>query len=101
MSVINDDEAQRRWHIKHEISTGDIILACTMVVAVGLPLLAWAVGLTNRVSVLEERVAAEVIQEDRDTHIQNQQLHDSVSRIENSLHDIQTYLLTHSAVQGH
>lgn len=100
MSVINDDE-QRRWHIKREISTGDILLACTIVVAIGLPMLAWAIGITNRVSVLEERVTAEIMQEQRDTAHSDEALHESVTRIESALNSIQSYLLAHNAVQPH
>lgn len=100
MSVINDDE-QNRWRIKREISTGDIILAGTIIVAIGIPMLAWAVGINGRVSVLEDRMAVTVAQQQRTDAEQDQVLRDSVGRIESSIRDLQSYLLAHSSVQPH
>ena len=96
---MEEEGSDAKWHLKREVSTGDVILACTIIIAIGIPMMTWAVGINSRVSVLEEKVATEIVQEARDNQQESQTLRESVSRIEGDVHDIQSYLLAHSAVQ--
>lgn len=86
-------EPHEHWQFKREISIGDILLAATVAIAIGLPLLTWAFGIEKRLSVLEDRVNANWVQQQRVDTSQDQQLRDSIARIEQSLRDIQSYVM--------
>ena len=89
MAERDDDDRLNRWRIRREISVGDIFLAVSVAVSIGVPLVYWATGIDRRLAVVEERM---VMQRSVDEG-QNQVIHDSVLRIESEIRDLNVYLI--------
>jgi hypothetical protein len=90
------DEPQGRWRLKREVSTGDLLLA----VSIGLGVIYWGNGIERRVSSSEltQQFLAQQVKDAQDAQkrvdaAQDQQVRDSVARIEGSIRDMQQVVL--------
>ncbi len=87
---MNDDQHSERrrpdpWKLKREVSTGDILIAVSMLLAMFL----WGQRIETRLAVVEE---GQKVQQRIDA-AQDALLRDSVQRIETAMRDIQQFIL--------
>jgi hypothetical protein len=76
----------RRWRLKQEVSTGDLLIAASMIAGMFL----WGSKIESRLAVVE---AQQTMQRIIDS-AQDQTLRESMARIEISLRTIQEHLLS-------
>ena len=89
----DDDEVyeeRRRWRIKREVSTGDLLLAVSMLAGLFL----WGSGIDKRLAAVEERQASAAAAQARVDAVQDQALRDSMNLVLGELRDIKQYLLS-------
>lgn len=93
---MNDDQhsSERRrpdpWKLKREVSTGDVLIAVSMLLAMFL----WGQRIETRLAVVEE---SQKVQQRIDA-AQDALLRESVQRIETAMRDIQQYILRGNGV---
>lgn len=90
------DDDRTRWRFKREVSSGDILLALSVV----LPMLWYVARLDGRVNAVEERQATQIATQQRIDAAQDAALRESVYRIEASVRDVQAFLLNNSAMRA-
>lgn len=78
------------WKLKREVSTGDILIAVSMLLAMFL----WGQRIEARLAVVEE---SQKVQQRIDA-AQDALVRDSVARIETAMRDIQQYILRGNGV---
>lgn len=86
-----DRRRRERWHLKREISTGDLLVAAGILGG----LLLWGRGIESRLLVIEkaQEMQARIDQQ------QDSIVRESVLRIEQSMRDINLYLLKNGAAR--
>jgi hypothetical protein len=84
-----DENSERRrpdpWKLKREVSTGDILIAVSMLLAMFL----WGQRIETRLAVVEE---SQKVQQRIDA-AQDALVRDSVGRIETAVRDIQQFIM--------
>lgn len=87
------DDGPRRWRFKREISTGDILLAASLIVAGAVPAFVWGSGVENRLTKLETQATMQRNVDD----LQDQVVREGLTRIERAVGSIQDHLLNNAA----
>lgn len=80
-----EPRAPDQWKLKREISTGDVLIALSML----LGLFLWGTGIENRLAVVEKSQEMQA----RVDSAQDSVVRDSVGRIEQAVRDIQQFQL--------
>jgi len=83
--------APEQWRLKREISTGDLIVALSMLAGLFL----WGKGIENRLVVVEKGQEMQA----RVDSAQDAVVRDSVGRIEQAVRDIQQFQLRQAAAK--